>query len=151
MITRQFRNSDAQAVSDLIIANLKQINSEFYPENVIQRMIKVYTPKHLIETAQKQLVLVAEELDEIVGTATISQNYFGSVFVRPDMQGKGIGNKLMDSLERLAKLNGLQEVKLHASINAVNFYIKRGYRKIGKISDEKFGESFEMAKTLENT
>ena len=148
MITRQFRNADAQSVSELIIANLKQINSQYYPENVINRMVKLYTPKHLIETAQKQLVLVAEELDEIVGTATISKNFFGSVFVRPDMHGKGIGNKVMDSLEQLAKQNGLEEVKLHASINAVNFYTKRGYKKIGKVSDAKFGESFEMVKQL---
>lgn len=149
MITRQFRDNDAQPVSDLIIADLKQVNAKYYPDHVIARMISLYTPQRLVEYAQDQLVLVAEMLDEIVGTATISQNYFGSVFIRPDMHGKGIGTKLMDSLERLAKQNGLEEVVLHSSINAVKFYEKRGYTKVRKISDEKFGESFEMSKTLE--
>ena len=148
MITRQFMNADAPAVSALIIADLKQINSKYYPEHVIKRMVGLYTPKRIIQTAQSQLVLVAEMFDEIVGTATISQNFFGSVFTRPDLHGKGVGTKLMDTLERLTKQNGMTEVKLHASINAVKFYEKRGYLKLGTVMDVKFGESFEMIKDL---
>ncbi|TFH27338.1 MAG: GNAT family N-acetyltransferase, partial [Promethearchaeota archaeon] len=95
MITRQFMDTDAPAVSALIIADLKQINSQFYPEHVIKRMIILYTPDRIIQTAKSQLVLVAEMFDEIVGTATISHNFFGSVFTRPDLHGKGVGTKLM--------------------------------------------------------
>ncbi|MHA1672909.1 MAG: GNAT family N-acetyltransferase [Promethearchaeota archaeon] len=148
MITRQFRTIDASAVSALIIADLKQINSKFYPEDVIKRMINLYTPRRIIQTAQSQLVLVAEMFDEIVGTATISHNFFGSVFTRPDLHGKGVGTKLMDTLERLTKQNGMTEVKLHASINAVKFYEKRGFEIIGTVNDVKFGESYEMVKEL---
>jgi GNAT superfamily N-acetyltransferase len=146
MITRQFRIADAQAVSDLILANLRQINIKYYPPEVIDRMVLLYTPEMITDMAQERLVLVAEMLDEIVGTATISRNTFGSVFVRPDLHGTGIGTQLMDKLEHLVQQNGMDKVVLHASVNAVKFYEKLGYRQIGVVSDPKFGESYEMVK-----
>ncbi|TFH27740.1 MAG: GNAT family N-acetyltransferase [Promethearchaeota archaeon] len=59
-----------------------------------------------------------------------------------------MGTKLMDTLERLTKQNGMSEVKLHASLNALKFYEKRGYKILGTVTDAKFGESYEMIKQL---
>src|SRR6056297_1993449 len=118
MIIRQFRDADAKTVSDLIITCLKEINSKYYPQDVIEKIIEQHSPKKIRERAQNQLVLVADQYDEIVGTATINfdSNYFGSVFVQPKYQGKGIGKQLMDNLERLVAKKGTKVVKIHASI-----------------------------------
>ncbi len=148
MIVRQFRDNDANQISTLIIQCLRDVNSKYYPATVIDRMITLYTPEKIIERSKTQLILVAEEMDEVCGTATVSENYFGSVFVRPKLHRSGIGNKLMDSLERLIKSNGMTQVILHASINAVAFYEQRGYKKIKQVEDEIFGKSFEMVKQL---
>lgn len=149
MIVRQLKVSDASAASKIIIKCLREINSKYYSPDVINKMEKMYTPDRIIDIAKDRLFLVAEEFDEqIIGTATISHNFFGSVFVHPDYQGHGVGSKLMYTLESLAKSRGMQEVVLHASINAVEFYQKQGYRKMRQVHDQKFGNSFEMQKTL---
>ncbi len=150
MIVRQFKVSDAPAASKIIKKCLIEINAQFYPTEVIAKMEKMYTPDRIIEIARDRLFLVAEEFDEqIIGTATISNNFFGSVFVHPDYQGRGVGGKLMQTLEKLAKSLGRTEVILHASINAVEFYEKQGYTKIRQVEDNKFGNSFEMQKNLQ--
>jgi GNAT superfamily N-acetyltransferase len=149
MIVRQLKKSDAKAASNLIIRCLREINSQFYPKRVIKKMEKLYTPDHIINFAKDRLFLVAEDLnEEIIGTATISENMFGSVFISPDHQRQGIGAKVMQSLEELVKAQGKNEVILHASINAVQFYEKQGYKEIKRVEDEKFGNSIEMRKQL---
>jgi GNAT superfamily N-acetyltransferase len=148
MIVRQFRENDAKEVSDLIIRNLREINSKFYPEGVIDELAKENTLEKIILAATQRLVLVAHEFDEIIGTATVNSNFFGSVFVKPEYHHKGVGTKLMDSLESLAKTNGLEEVALHSSVNAVKFYEKRGYSKGKFIDDPTKGKSYEMKKKL---
>ena len=148
LFCRQFRDSDAKAVSDLVRECLVEVNSKFYPDSVIKKMVTVHTPEYFIKTANERLVLVAEQFDEIIGTATTSDNFFGSVFVKPKFEGKGIGKKLIQTLEQLAKNSGQNEVKLHASVNAVGFYEKLGYQRGNLISDEIFGKSYEMAKNI---
>ena len=150
MIIRQLKNSDASAASKVIIKNLREINAKYYPAKVIKKMVKLYTPERIIAIARENLFLVAEEFDEhIIGTATISNNFFGSVFVSPEYHGRGVGAKLMKTLEKLAKSRGKTEVILHASINAVEFYEKQGYQKIRQVEDIKFGNSYEMQKNLD--
>ncbi len=140
---------DAKAVSKLVIRCLKEINSQFYGEDVIKSMIEVYQPRNIIKIAKKQLVLVAEDInEEIIGTATFSNDIFGSVFVNPDFHGQHYGAKLMKALENLAKAQGSTEVKLHSSVNAINFYLKQGYTKGNEVEDDKFGKSIEMLKKL---
>ena len=149
MIVRQLKKSDSKAASHLIIRCLREINSQFYPPRVIKKMEKLYTPDKIINFAKDRLFLVAEDLnEEIIGTATISENMFGSVFIRPDHQRQGIGAKIMQALEELVKAQGKNEVILHASINAVQFYEKQGYQEIKRVQDEKFGNSIEMRKQL---
>ena len=149
IIIKQLKKSDAKAASHVIIRCLKEINSQFYPKRVIRKMEKLYTPEHIINFAKDRLFLVAEDSnEEIIGTATISENMFGSVFISPDHQRKGIGAKIMLALEELVKLQGKDEVILHASINAVQFYEKQGYKEIKRVEDEKFGNSIEMRKQL---
>lgn len=48
--------------------------------------------------------------------------------VRDDQQGKGLGNLLMDYMEKKAKARGAVTMILHARENAVPFYIRNGYR-----------------------
>ncbi len=148
MITRQIRDSDAEEVADIIKQCLQENNAEHYPDFIIDHLNETYTPEYIMENAKKQIVLVAEELDEIIATATFARDHFGSIFVRPDHQKRGIGKKLMEALEKLAKKNGIKEVRLHASINAVEFYEKLGYERLGLRKDDVFGTSWEMTKKL---
>lgn len=59
--------------------------------------------------------------------------------VETDLQGKGIGEKLMLHLEGIAFQNGRKKIILHAREIAIGFYQKLGYEMIEK-SHLLFGE-----------
>jgi GNAT superfamily N-acetyltransferase len=151
VIVRQLKDLDALAVSEIIITCLKEENSKFYPPEIIDRMVKLYTPNLIIQSAKDRLVLVAEDVNFsiIIGTATFNIGFFGSVFVHPKYAHRGVGSKLMSTLESLAKNQGQEIVKLHSSINAVGFYLGQGYTKGRFVEDIKFGKSYEMTKKLQ--
>ena len=50
-----------------------------------------------------------------------------NIFVMPDAQGQGIGEKLIKTLEQDEFALRSGELELHSSITALQFYIKLGY------------------------
>lgn len=60
--------------------------------------------------------------------------YFGQFGVEPELQKAGIGNILLDEVEKLAKKDKAEELSLDTAEGAahlINFYKKRGYRNVG--------------------
>jgi len=54
------------------------------------------------------------------------------VAVETNQQGKGLGKKLMLTVEKKAKEQGFQRVLLHARENALEFYRSLGYEQVEK-------------------
>ena len=50
-----------------------------------------------------------------------------TIFVHPDYQGKGVGRKLIETLERDEYFLRADRIEIPASITAVGFYQKMGY------------------------
>ncbi len=61
--------------------------------------------------------------EELPHTAVMKQ-----VAVRPELQGRGLGKRLVAAFEQRAREMGRTEVVLHARATAVPFYEKIGYR-----------------------
>lgn len=60
--------------------------------------------------------------------------FFEGILVRSDLQGRGIGTKLMEYLENLARKEGYTEARLEVfkdNEHGIKFYEKLGYRKNG--------------------
>jgi GNAT superfamily N-acetyltransferase len=91
---------------------------------------KILQKGYLLSKSKKYTILVYTEKNIILGMGAISGNDIKRVFVDPKMHGKGIGRKIMDKLESIAKKKHIKELILHAYENAVPFYKKLGYRKI---------------------
>ncbi len=125
-----------------------EVNSKDYPEIVIQNLCKEFSPKGLNKLAQKRDMYVATEGDTILGTASLENNTIFTVFVHPKYHGQGIGTKLMDHVEWVARKRGYPCVTLFASITALQFYEKLGYKKIREIHKEATGTCTEMSKAL---
>jgi ribosomal protein S18 acetylase RimI-like enzyme len=54
-----------------------------------------------------------------------------NIAVRPDRQGRGLGDKLLEHAERFARSLGLDEIQLYTNarmISNLGFYGRRGYR-----------------------
>ena len=134
MLIRSFRNSDAENVSAMIIRTERITNSKDYSEEWINALETRAQPSDILERAGWTHFYVAEENDTIIGCGAIGP-YWGSktesslftIFVLPEYQGKGIGRKIIETLEQDEYFLRAKRVEVPASITAVNFYRKLGY------------------------
>jgi ribosomal protein S18 acetylase RimI-like enzyme len=86
------------------------------------------------------MILVCLDNDVIVGSVNIRQQgsacYLGMLSVRPQLQGSGVGRKLIDAAERRARAEWGSE-KMEMTVFSVRselvaYYERRGYRKTGE-------------------
>ena len=145
---RRFKIADAKATSKLIKNALLKVNSKDYDIKLIRSMCKHFSPKTIIENAKVRIVYVGVLEDKIIGTASIVKNIILTVFVDPKYHGKGIGAKLMQTVEKSAKKKGYKLVKVPSSITAYNFYKKLGYKKVKEVYHKDAGKNIIMKKRI---
>lgn len=107
-----------------------------------------------IQTGEKDYYLALED-NETVGAFGIKLNgssaKFGPLAVRKTYQQRGIGSKLLNFAEELAKQRGLSLIWCHSleRYNAANFYQNNGWEEITLIRDFWGGQNcFVYAKEL---
>ena len=131
---RKFVNSDADEVSALIIRTLKTTNIKDYSEEFIENDVKNFTPEGVLQRASWTHFYVICDGDTIVGCGAIGP-YWGkedesslfNIFVLPEHQGKGVGRKIIETLELDEFFLRAKRVEIPASITACDFYRKLGY------------------------
>ncbi len=146
MEIRRFQPSDAQATSQMIAKTLRESNSKDYSEEYINETINAHSAEVLIERANEGHSYVVCDNSKIIGCGTIA-GYWGSVtesilltiFVLPTYQGKGVGRKIIETLEQDEYFLRAKRIEIPASITACEFYKKMGYTHkngIDKIDNE---------------
>lgn len=134
MNIRRFIESDAKAVSDLIRKTIKISNTQDYTADIMDQLIEIETPEHVLERSSWTHFYVVEEDGSIIGCGAIGP-YWGkedesslfTIFVNPDYQGKGIGRKIIETLEQDEFALRAKRIEIPASITGVPFYLKCGY------------------------
>ena len=134
MNIRRFEEQDAKAVSELIRKTIRISNTKDYPVELMEQLIEVESPEHVLERASWTHFYVAEEQDNIIGCGAIGP-YWGkedesslfTIFVLPEYQGKGIGRAIIDTLEKDEFFLRAKRIEIPASITGVPFYLKMGY------------------------
>ena len=73
-------------------------------------------------------------LDNIIGCGAIApywdkidESSLFTIFISPEYQGKGIGRKIIETLEKDEYFLRAKRIEIPASITAVQFYKKMGY------------------------
>ena len=134
MQIRRFQEMDADEVSDLIAKTLRATNSKDYSSEYIENDIKTLTPEYLIRRSQWTHFYVVCDEDVIVGCGAIGpyrdrqdESSLFTIFVLPEYQGKGIGRRIMETLENDEFFLRAKRVEIPASITACGFYRKMGY------------------------
>ena len=131
---RRFTETDAQAVSELIIKTLLTTNTKDYPVEEMEELAQKQQPLNVFERASWTHYYVVEAENIIIGCGAIGP-YWGkedesslfSIFVHPDYQGCGIGRMIMETLEKDPYFLRAKRVEIPASITGLNFYLKMGY------------------------
>lgn len=131
---RRFEEEDADEVSKLIVRNFLEVNSKDYGIAAMEKLAKVYDSGKVLNIANYAHMYVFEWNGKIVGTGSIS-SFWGSktesilltIFVLPEFHGKGIGRKIINTLEQDEFYVRATRIEIPASITAAEFYRKFGY------------------------
>ena len=134
MKIRRFEPADARAVSDVIVKTLRISNTKDYPPEEMEELILYQQPADVMQRASWTHFYVAEEEGQIVGCGAIGP-YWGredesslfTIFVLPERQGRGVGRKIVETLERDEYALRARRIEIPASITGLPFYRKMGY------------------------
>jgi putative acetyltransferase len=76
-------------------------------------------------------VWVAERGGVVAAWGAIRDERLEGLYTAPELAGQGVGAGLLDRLEGLMREREFPSVRLEASSNARDFYLRRGYRAAG--------------------
>ena len=72
-------------------------------------------------------IWVAEADDIVIGWIALRNDYIDGLYIDPRFARRGVGTQLLCLAERLMSERAIQIVRLEASLNAEQFYSRRGY------------------------
>lgn len=134
MQIRRFKAEDAAALAALIAHTLRTSNSGDYPPEYIENDIRFLTAEKLVERADWMHIYEAFDGRRLVGCGAIGP-YWGkedesslfTIFVHPGFQGRGIGRRIIETLEQDEYFLRAKRIEVPASKTALGFYLKMGY------------------------
>jgi len=122
-------------------------------DDVLRKPLGLCFTKEELEKEKDHLLIGAYEDDKMLACCMLVEENEKTVRLRQmavlnDLQGKGIGKALMQFAENLARDRGYKRITMHARKNALGFYEKMGYKKIGKEFEEITIPHYVMEKEL---
>ena len=131
---RHFEERDAREVSALVARTLRATNIRDYDSAFIEKEVRALTPEFFIERSKWTHCYLACVGERIVGCGAIGA-YWGkedesslfTIFVLPEYQGRGIGRRIVKTLEQDEYFLRARRVEIPASVTACAFYRKMGY------------------------
>ena len=129
---RRARREDEEAIGRTHVASIRELcRTHYRPEEIeawatASRGINFY-----VRAIERKDFYVAEEGGEIIGFATLNPagGEVEAVYVHPATTRRGVGLKLLTTLEARAREGGLRSLHLCASLNAGEFYERAGFER----------------------
>jgi N-acetylglutamate synthase-like GNAT family acetyltransferase len=124
---RPAQAGDAADISRVIIRALRETNAKDYTPDIIARVELSFSPAAVERLIDQRDVFVAEMDNRVVGTASLDGQALRTMFVLPDVQGRGIGRLLVQRIERVARERQLAILTVPATVTAEAFYARLGF------------------------
>jgi GNAT superfamily N-acetyltransferase len=133
---RTATTSDFEAVDRVHTAAIRALAGTHYDVETIADWSGALDPDLFSRAIATTVYLVALSSGEVVGFAQldVEAGEVRMLYVEPGWAGKGVGRQLLDELERTAREHGVERLGLRASLNAVPFYARCGWREVGPIT-----------------
>jgi putative acetyltransferase len=131
----RIRRAAAADLTGIHVAHTSAIrgscHTHYAPEE-IEAWATRTTPASYADDVAHRDIFVAEGDRGIVGFAVLGaeEREVRAVYVRPDAGSRGIGRALLRVIEDTARLHGVRDAWLDASLNAEAFYRRAGWRKV---------------------
>lgn len=128
------KEEDFEKVHELIKKTCQISFTPYYPPAFIENVIQNLTPEKLKSRASWTHFYVVKEDNKILGCGAIgpywdslTESSIFNVFVDPDSQGKGVGRKIIETLEKDYYFTRATRIEIPSGIVALPFYKKFGY------------------------
>lgn len=110
-------------------------------DDILRKPLGLYFTKEELEKEKEHLLIGAFEDEKMLACCMLVEENSKTIRLRQmavlnDLQGKGIGKALMIFAENLARDRGYKKITMHARKNAIGFYEKMGYSKVGEEFEE---------------
>ena len=122
----------------------------------MEKFAKAYDAEKVLNVASYAHMYVFEFDGKIIGTGSIS-SFWGSetesillsIFVLPEFHGKGVGRKIINTLETDEFYVRASRIEIPASITATEFYRKFGYDYKNGVKELDNGHHYRLEKFKE--
>ena len=140
---RPARSTDASAIVEVHRAAIRGTAVDYYDSAIIDEWAPLDPPAERVESlaarikSGEEVIIVAENSSaQIVGFGSIGpkDSELRAVYVDPSAGRQGIGQRLLERVEAVAKEIGLSALKMDASINAEAFISKTAMLHQGGVS-----------------
>lgn len=134
--------ADRARIRECHVAAIREFGPEAYDERQVAAWAAKDDPVEDYPVEDDGHYLVVAELPDVSDSAESDVVGYGhlvptegevrAVYVHPDAGGRGVGTAVLDTLEARARDLALDDVVLWASLNAVGFYERAGYERVGR-------------------
>jgi putative acetyltransferase len=131
---RQGKLSDLLELQQLFVDTIKTVcKTDYNDQQINVWTASITNTQRWLNIIDKQLVLVAQENDKIVGFCSLDNyNYIDLFYVHKDKQGLGIARLLYQEIEKEAIKNRQKQLTSDVSITARPFFEKIGFIVVSK-------------------
>jgi GNAT superfamily N-acetyltransferase len=133
VIIRNFADNDIAVVRNVVARSIYELCAGSYSKQELDAWFHQYPADAIyINWIETRLLLVAVADNQVVGFAQFhpERAIIEAMHVLPEFTRRGIGTRLVKTLEAQASQRGLNTVDVEASTNAEQFYLQCGYTKI---------------------
>ena len=130
MKIRKASNADAENIARLHVASIMNLCVNHYTRDQLNAWTSVLIPSIYDQALREKVFLVAYDSQQHLlglGIFDIEHAEVSAIYIHPDAAGKGIGSKLLNELEKLARNSNIVTITIHSTLNAQGFYAAHGY------------------------
>ncbi len=131
---KKFKQSYTISVANLISNTFAKYNNKEGKKSAIKWYINIYNSKNNLEKiktnfSKSEIFYIATYKDKVIGVIRGNKNRVVNLFVNGRYHKKGVGKRLLLKFENECKKNGSKKINIRASLYAIEFYKKQGYKK----------------------
>jgi N-acetylglutamate synthase-like GNAT family acetyltransferase len=123
---RKFEDSDSGEISKLIENTILKVCKNDYTELEARKMINLYSSENIKKNITDDEIFLLVNDNSIIGVFffNLHQSQIKGIYLKYDEVGKGLGKKLLEKIEQLAKSNDLSKIWLMPTSGSRKFYTK---------------------------
>ena len=129
LVIRRAGLADKEAIWRVHTAAIRETCKSHYTQEEIEAWAGALNPKGYGLSINTGDFFIAEENRAVVGFGQLNREKeeIEAVYVKPSCERRGLGSKILRTLEDAARAHGLKSLHLSSSLNAVGFYERAGY------------------------